>query len=206
MRKILFIVIGIMLYACTENKKSVWDMAVESYNTGIKVDTVIPNVVFGMAKSQLYDAIIDNISIGKYNFNVENLYKYKFDVGDCYFNDSLYKIRFTSLSKSYSEYSDFKPISKAYELKYGLPDTIIRDNKKVESYWFNGNLQISVSFSESEYSNHLSIEYNDLSKSLFAYRDSIVREFDNYGNIHCWTRDYYDNIYLPNERKKLNGI
>ncbi len=204
MKKVSILLILILtMIACSKPKtRSMFDIRLESLKDSIRIDTLFGNLHFGMTEREVYGDGLEYYADGVYYFiSTPEISTIPFFVKPKYFNDSLYSIEFSSYKYGYK----LDDAVKIYTLKYGNPDTIVVDEDKhatmYDAYWFNGNLEINVHRLKTSYTDVLRIEYEDISKDIF---DISLINLDNYEKV--FTKQYYDSIYLPREKSKLDGI
>lgn len=200
MKKVLLLaaIIMVTIYSCNSNHKTISDLEKQSLNTKIHIDTIFGKLKFGLTENDIYKLGFKKGN--KYNFSIDVISSYDFMVTPSYYNDSLYRIEFRLMDATPGY--DYDKILNVYNLKYGKPDTIYHDGDHYYSYWMNGNLEIITDNWATKSLNHIVIEYVNLSKDMFG-KDIIL---DSDSGFDCWTKDYYNRVYLPNKKKKLNGI
>lgn len=175
-------------------------MEKESLSTGVRIDTVIDGIVFGTLRDSFF--IKDKKD---YRFDLEELNNYSFIVYPKFYNDSLYELDFTALEvkNMFLSKLSLDPIVNLFTIKYNKPDTVYTDEFHGVNYhniWFKGNLMIEVKYREK---GSLSISYRDLSRDI--YKNGIISpQGDLSGDVY--TKEYYENIYLPRKKSEIKGI
>lgn len=201
MNKILCTILLLLLISCNiENKKSIYELEKESLASGVRIDTILDGIVFGTPRDQFYISNREN-----YRFNIEELYKYSFNVNPKFYNDSLFELSFNAYDFKnilLSRYS-LDAVVQLFSIKYDRPDTVYIDKFHGDNYhnvWLKGNLKIDVVYRET---NTLSISYTDLSREI--YKRGIVSPPDDFSG-DVYTQEYYQNVYLSRKKSELDGI
>ena len=200
MKKGIFLSLILLLGFASCIKETKLGSRKESPKNIIHNDTIFGNLKFGYNEIEVYRSL--NIKKGaEYSLPIFDNDNIGLTVRPCYYNDSLYSISFILFDAEYK----YKDIVDVYTIKYGKPDSIysetIIDTKKKVTFWRKRNLGVKIeTYMVSKFTT-TSIEYEDLSRK---FGKNLI--LDKAHPISFFTKNYYNNVYLPRKKKSLNGI
>ena len=154
----LILIISLHLLSCDQkkNKEIIDSKIAEQLAFNKNVDNIFLNIKFGMDKSEFNSSILEQKSIGKVSFDLDQ-YAYQFKnnpnleginwfVGSKMHNDTLIGISLTaykdlSSSVNLNLTQVYKETVQEYITKYGTPN---HSDENYDKYWFINNLEINI--------------------------------------------------------------